>query len=131
MQSQTTIPLDDATINHLLSSLPDYATLLAFRLTCKTVNAVFKRYRTSIQRAIAENFTGPSYRQALLIVRAVPHVSTYGTNNDEGHLPCDAGKLIFAEQGTELDRELSHLEMHTIVKNARIVRGLEDLFSQW
>lgn len=70
MRAYTSFPVDDDIVDRILTLLPDFASLTAAILICKTVHAVFRRHPKSIRHQIALNVLGPVLPIALSVIRA-------------------------------------------------------------
>jgi hypothetical protein len=116
MRAHSGFPLDDDIIDVLLATVDDFKTLLSFMMASKAIYNVYKRHPVSIRQAVTVNQTGPAIAQALALLR-----TKWNTNCRSKGVPIDE-RSIFSE-AVRLN------EVHNLVKNAKVVYELEDLYS--
>ncbi|EIN11441.1 hypothetical protein PUNSTDRAFT_131608 [Punctularia strigosozonata HHB-11173 SS5] len=116
MRAYNGFPLDDDIVDSILSTIDEFKTLVSFILSCKAVYNVYKRHPMSIQRSITVNQTGPAVAQALALVRMQGDVDARNTG-----VPIDEHSVLEEPPQTH--------ELQDLVKNAKVVYELEDLFS--
>ncbi|KAK1235944.1 hypothetical protein PQX77_000811 [Marasmius sp. AFHP31] len=104
--------LDDDTINHMLTFLPDFDSLKATILATRLFYNVYKAHPNSIRRAVAANVVGRALPEALRVVR------------DRG--PYD---IEPKHEGEADESFITNKEIPELVENARKFRVLEDVFS--
>ena len=120
MKGLTLLPLDDDIINRVLTLSPDFDSLKATILATKAFYGVYKAHPNSIRRAVAENVVGPALPQALRAIRyRVPDMGEDSETEDS-----DA-----PEGETDESAPITNQEISKLVENARMFRGLEDVFS--
>lgn len=67
--SQMFSQISSDVLDHILTSISDFPTLLSFILVTKGVHTVFESRPNSIIRTVAEHQVGPALPQALRVVR--------------------------------------------------------------
>ena len=117
MRSLDSLPLD--VIDRILLFLPTFSALRAILLSSKSFNTIFKHHPNSIIRAIAYNITGPALPQAMRLLRTAGDRDLYLVSDPPKH-----ALIAWAETDP-----ISPVERCTLVKNAAVVKALEDLFS--
>ncbi|KAK7045456.1 hypothetical protein VNI00_007709 [Paramarasmius palmivorus] len=119
------LPLADDIIDRILLFLPDFATLRSTILASKSFHNVFKTHPNSILRAVAYNITGPALPQALRCIRY--HVSDPDDSETEDEE--EMGTVTNTEHETEERAPIKSGETHQLVRNAKIVKDFENIFS--
>lgn len=103
-------------VNVILSTLPDFYTLLSMISASKDINAVFETHPTSIIHSVANNQVGPALAQALRLVRLY-------------ELPESQRLLEKIEESDVLDIPITRTEAGRLGRNANVVKDLEALYS--
>ncbi|KAJ7720094.1 hypothetical protein DFH07DRAFT_972738 [Mycena maculata] len=117
MRAFTSLPLDDDLVDRVLTFSPNFCTLYAIILVCKSIHSVFSARPASITRAVAYNICGPALPDAVRAVRA----SCSGV---------DVPLLTDADL-QEILAALSAEEKHKLESNAYTVQRFEDIFGLW
>ncbi|KAG6830025.1 hypothetical protein H0H92_002553 [Tricholoma furcatifolium] len=122
MQGLNSLPSDDDVLDSILLFLPDFSTLLATILSCKSFNRVFNSHSKTILRSVLYNRMGPALPQALRVLR-YKSPSTSGEDTSE---PTDAPKPWGEGDPIEPITNDEYLELSQIFITTR---NLEDIFS--
>ncbi|KAJ6523126.1 hypothetical protein DFH09DRAFT_1421081 [Mycena vulgaris] len=124
MRKRNSLPLDDDVVLLILALCPDFETLDAVTLVCKSLRAVFTGQSDSITTAVARSFIGPALPHALERLRYTPSDEAQDQVADEAGAPArgdvDSGRTVVAAA-----------EKAGLRRNAAIVHRLEILFSKW
>ncbi|KAH7923083.1 hypothetical protein BV22DRAFT_1036762 [Leucogyrophana mollusca] len=104
--------------DRILTSLPDFKTLQSTILTSKSIYSVFRNRPHSIVRAVAYNQIGPALPQAVRLVRC-GHAKLWLKPVDE----------LLGEDELVKHSILTNEEVRMLVDKAKVVEGLEDIFS--
>ncbi|KAF9464132.1 hypothetical protein BDZ94DRAFT_516074 [Collybia nuda] len=118
-EGRTTIPLDDDTIDRILTYLPDFSALAAAILCSKQLNDIFQIRRKSITSAVAYNIAGPALPEALKLLRYIP--------TDQNVQNTGQPQKSWLEMDTIFP--ITKREAECLIENADVVAALEALFS--
>jgi hypothetical protein len=122
MRGISSLPLDDDTIDRILTFLPTFSALAATLLASKHFHTVFKTHPNSVLRAVAYNVTGPVLPQAMRVVRYSPKRTDSQQDSLSTPPPTPWGE-------TDPISPITGEEARKLTKNAAVVASLEDLFS--
>ncbi|KIJ60910.1 hypothetical protein HYDPIDRAFT_116592 [Hydnomerulius pinastri MD-312] len=105
-------------VDRILTSLPDFSSLVSTILTSKAVYAVYKAHPTSIQRAVAYNLVGSALPEALRLVRCRRRGMTLKPPNE-----------LLGEDDIVKNPQLTRDEIKDLVGISGSAKRLEELFS--
>ncbi|KAJ7673977.1 hypothetical protein DFH06DRAFT_1467338 [Mycena polygramma] len=111
MRPPNSLPLDDDIVDLIFTLCPDFGSLDALTLSCKSLRAIFCAHPNSITAAVACNSTGLAFPEALSLIRRLV---------DNGNEEQSAASLV-----------LTAAEQTLLRRNAVVVNKLERLFSRW
>ncbi|KAJ6587486.1 hypothetical protein DFH09DRAFT_1274433 [Mycena vulgaris] len=118
MRKRNSLPLDDDVVLLIFALCPDFETLDAVTLVCKSLRAVFTGQSDSITTAVARTFIGPALPRALERLRYTPSDEAQDEVADEAASPApgdiDSGRTVVAAA-----------EKAGLRRNAAIVQGPE------
>ncbi|KAJ6483505.1 hypothetical protein C8R47DRAFT_1217592 [Mycena vitilis] len=111
MRPSNSLPLDDDIVDLIFTLCPDFESLDALALSCKSLRAIFCARPNSITTAVAWNSTGLALPEALCLIRC----PVYNGN----------------EEQRQASLVLTAAEQILLRENAIVVNKLERLFSRW
>ncbi|KAJ7251574.1 hypothetical protein C8J57DRAFT_1474442 [Mycena rebaudengoi] len=69
MRALSALPVDDDIVDRIMTFCPTFCTLQSMILVSKAFHSVFQTHPKSITRAVAYNIVGPTFPQALRLIR--------------------------------------------------------------